>query len=492
MATETGAGSKHTPADRKYFDTDSLSARLLMEFRNYVFSPTYIALNAAKFLDHEWVDMELLHEFLQQPAHNFTPDASMTRQSVSDSVRIKIEATPSLAPVPVPPTLVKAEPRVASVPRASANVKMRTLHEGGREVFELLSDSEPEADDSDLEVLEALQHTSRSSSAIPLPDPKQFLDDNSDSAEPDTRSESSDEENGSDLIKSDTVWLDDGTSLARIGPFRPTRKMTVARMERTGRRRASCRGHDVSRFVFVERLRLRWASMHTRPGVGASGAATGDASCYPVSRRIAAPDPSIDNPKSTHAPRDPGASLHPSLVPSYLSPSPHLSVPSSLRRPASRSRPTPPAPPFSSLLPSFLLTLASHPIPSPAHPIPFQFRRCFAPSPHRIADALFSLQQSHRNRNRYNNAWACLVPFRCARLCGPRYASARSAPRPVRGGRRRTRGRVPAARISSQARLFMRARGCFVQARNEVLVLVLWAELALPRPARVHLGSVRV
>ncbi|KAJ7622550.1 hypothetical protein B0H17DRAFT_1151676, partial [Mycena rosella] len=182
MATETGAGSKHTPADREYLD--SLSARLLMEFRNYVFSPTYIALNAAKFLDHEWVDRELL-----------------------------------------------PEPRVASVPRASANVKMRALHEGGREVFELLSASEPEADDSDLEVLEALQHTSRSSSTIPLPDPKQFLDDNSDSAEPDARSESSDEENGSDLIKSDTVWLDDGTSLARIGPFRPTRKMTVARME---------------------------------------------------------------------------------------------------------------------------------------------------------------------------------------------------------------------------------------------------------------------
>ncbi|KAJ6598099.1 hypothetical protein DFH09DRAFT_1303914 [Mycena vulgaris] len=62
-------------------------------------------------------------------------------------------------------------------------------HEGGREVFELLSDSEPEADDgdSDLEALEALQRTSRSSSAIPLPDPEQFLGHNSDSAEPDAR-----------------------------------------------------------------------------------------------------------------------------------------------------------------------------------------------------------------------------------------------------------------------------------------------------------------
>ncbi|KAJ6608403.1 hypothetical protein B0H10DRAFT_1955479 [Mycena sp. CBHHK59/15] len=231
MATEVDAGSKHTPADREYLD--SLSTRLLMEFWNYVFSPTYIALNAAKFLDHEWVDMGALRDFLQQPARNFTPDESTTCQSVSDSVRIKIEATPFLAPVPGPPILVKAEPQFASVPRASADVKMRALKEGGREVFELLSDSEPEADDrdSDLEVMEALQHTSRSSSAIPLPDPEQGLGDNYDSAELDARPESSDEEDDSELIESDTVWLDDGMSLARIGHFHPTRKLTVQRME---------------------------------------------------------------------------------------------------------------------------------------------------------------------------------------------------------------------------------------------------------------------
>ncbi|KAF7372521.1 hypothetical protein MVEN_00114000 [Mycena venus] len=187
MATDVGAGSKHTPADREYLD--SLSARLLMEFRNY-------------FLDHEWVDMGVL-------------------------------PTPFLALVPGPPILVKAEPRLASVPRASADVKMRALNEGGREVFELLSDSEPEGEDqdSDLEVLEALQRTSRSSSAIPMPDPEEFLGDNSASPEPDARSESSDKEDDSELIQSDIVWLDDGTSLARIGHFRPTRKLAVERME---------------------------------------------------------------------------------------------------------------------------------------------------------------------------------------------------------------------------------------------------------------------
>ncbi|KAJ6572631.1 hypothetical protein B0H10DRAFT_2237462 [Mycena sp. CBHHK59/15] len=118
-------------------------------------------------------------------------------------------------------------------PRASADVKIRALNEGGREVFELLSDSEPEADnrDSDLEVMEALQNTSRSSSAIPLPDPEQGLSDNSDSAEIDARPESSDEDDTSELIESEMVWLDDGMSFARIGHFRPTRKLTVERME---------------------------------------------------------------------------------------------------------------------------------------------------------------------------------------------------------------------------------------------------------------------
>ncbi|KAJ7025077.1 hypothetical protein C8F04DRAFT_1301207, partial [Mycena alexandri] len=38
-----------------------------------------------------------------------------------------------------------------------------------------------------------------------------------------------------DLVESDTVWQDDGTSLVRIGQFRPTRRTTVQRMEyRTG------------------------------------------------------------------------------------------------------------------------------------------------------------------------------------------------------------------------------------------------------------------
>ncbi|KAJ7288843.1 hypothetical protein C8J57DRAFT_1214931 [Mycena rebaudengoi] len=66
-------GSKHTPTDREYLD--SPSARQLMDLHDYVrgfrgmhpptysdapsqlFFATYIARNASKFLDHEWVDI---------------------------------------------------------------------------------------------------------------------------------------------------------------------------------------------------------------------------------------------------------------------------------------------------------------------------------------------------------------------------------------------------------------------------------------------------
>jgi hypothetical protein len=74
--------------------------------------------------------MGALHEFLEQQAQKSIPEASTTRQSISDSVRVKIEATPFMAPVQGPCLPVKAEPRAMSMPHASANVKMRVNHSG--------------------------------------------------------------------------------------------------------------------------------------------------------------------------------------------------------------------------------------------------------------------------------------------------------------------------------------------------------------------------
>ncbi|KAJ6628522.1 hypothetical protein B0H10DRAFT_1990267 [Mycena sp. CBHHK59/15] len=118
---------------------------------------------------------------------------------------------------------------------------MRALKEDRREVFELLSDSEPDVDDpdSDLEVIDTLKPTSRSSSAIPpLSNANDAHDNDSEveepGAAPETTSPSSNVDEDcvdSELLESDMVWQDDGTSHVRIGPFRPTRKVTVERME---------------------------------------------------------------------------------------------------------------------------------------------------------------------------------------------------------------------------------------------------------------------
>ncbi|KAJ6597312.1 hypothetical protein B0H10DRAFT_1959905 [Mycena sp. CBHHK59/15] len=147
---------------------------------NQVYSPAYIELNAGKFLDHEWVDISGLKQYLRRQTQNSGPAASTTHpfalsgsgsiastrlSVVSDPVRVKIEAMAT----PASASLVKAEPQVISIPQSPAQIKMRTLNEDSQEVFELLSDSEADTDgrDSDLEVMEALQRTSRSSSTIP-------------------------------------------------------------------------------------------------------------------------------------------------------------------------------------------------------------------------------------------------------------------------------------------------------------------------------------
>ncbi|KAJ7455399.1 hypothetical protein FB451DRAFT_1184196 [Mycena latifolia] len=150
MPVAGAEGSKHSPADQEFLD--GVSNRQLMGFRNFMYTPVYIAANATQFLDHDWVDIPALKKYLRLD-ENASQDASSTRSiPVSDSVRVKIEA-------PAPVISVKAEPEACGLPETSPHVKTRTSQEGGHEVIELLSDSEPErsAADSDLEVLEALQ-----------------------------------------------------------------------------------------------------------------------------------------------------------------------------------------------------------------------------------------------------------------------------------------------------------------------------------------------
>ncbi|KAJ7785060.1 hypothetical protein DFH07DRAFT_1054504 [Mycena maculata] len=232
-----GRASKHTPADQGFLD--GLTTRQLMDFRDYIFSPLYISSNAGKFLDHEWIDIPILKESeLQYLARTLGPDRSTTRPSPSDPIRIKIEAPSAF------PSAVKTEPWAARLPPAPGDIRLRTLNEGGVEVFELLSDSEPEPSDhnSDLEVLTALQPTSRSSSAIPdhsdAHADEQF--DPTPSKEPSALSNavsiSNEQDHDGDfkkcydppkLTESHTLWQDDLTSFWRVGKYRLTQKVTV-------------------------------------------------------------------------------------------------------------------------------------------------------------------------------------------------------------------------------------------------------------------------
>ncbi|KAJ7431585.1 hypothetical protein B0H11DRAFT_1941460 [Mycena galericulata] len=241
MTSGADPASKHTPADQAFLD--GLSARQLMDFRNYLYSPMYIKLNAGKFLDHEWVDIPTLKEYLHQIHQNPGLDASSTRPATpSDPVRVKIE-TPLPSATSRPAISVKAEQQPIRLPPPAGDsaIKMRTLTEGGREVIEVLSDSDSDAadSDSDLEVMEVLQTTSRSSSTIPTPcdagdvnvNGSEFEDPGEDSGAPPSPTDLDELNEDSDLAESDTFWPDEAKSFVIIGKFRPTQKVTVDRME---------------------------------------------------------------------------------------------------------------------------------------------------------------------------------------------------------------------------------------------------------------------
>ncbi|KAJ7657411.1 hypothetical protein DFH06DRAFT_1328224 [Mycena polygramma] len=132
------------------------------------------------------------------------------------------------------------EPLGSSVPvQAAGEIKLRAL----KEVFELLSDSdsEPDAADSDVEVIATLQPTSQSSNpdltdddetatsrSSKIPDGDYLSDDDFDANQP---SEGSKDDDTSDLEESDTVWQDDCTSFVCIGKFRVNQRLSVERVE---------------------------------------------------------------------------------------------------------------------------------------------------------------------------------------------------------------------------------------------------------------------
>ncbi|KAJ7932165.1 hypothetical protein B0H13DRAFT_1956661 [Mycena leptocephala] len=125
-----------------------LSAHEVMSFRNYMYAQCFIESDAAQILNLDWIDVPALRKFLDQ--------------------KISIE-TPHVSEPNTPSFSVKSEPQPISLSRGSGAVKLRTLKQGGREILELISESEAYGSDPDfdVEVTTALMRvSSRSSSTI--------------------------------------------------------------------------------------------------------------------------------------------------------------------------------------------------------------------------------------------------------------------------------------------------------------------------------------
>ncbi|KAJ7182286.1 hypothetical protein C8R43DRAFT_1115930 [Mycena crocata] len=192
-----GADSRRSTSDQALLD--GLSGRDVMEFRNFIYSPAYIRANAGLFLDNDWIIISELADWLH------------TRN-----------------PVPVPvSTRPVTPPRPAHIKQEIFDLSdspTRLIRENGREVVEIMSDSEDgepadPAQDSDFEVSETLFRGASRSSSLPAFD--------SDYIKP-----YEDADNGPVLEESDTLWQDANlTSQVIVGTFRITSHVTVERLE---------------------------------------------------------------------------------------------------------------------------------------------------------------------------------------------------------------------------------------------------------------------
>ncbi|KAJ7798515.1 hypothetical protein B0H13DRAFT_1933630 [Mycena leptocephala] len=206
MSVPGVSGSKHTPRDHGFLD--GLPAWQLIGFRSYIYSPAFISSNPSQFLDHEWVDIPQLERFLARNASDTDVDAFTTR-----------------------PSLASAEREL--ITRLSALELMDFRNYGGREILELISESEVEDSDPDsaVEVTEALTRvSSRSSSTIPWSDAMGTEDQKPNDGATDTFSEE-ESDDPDDLLESDTLWQDEISSFVRTGQFSITQKMKVQRIE---------------------------------------------------------------------------------------------------------------------------------------------------------------------------------------------------------------------------------------------------------------------
>ncbi|KAJ7675923.1 hypothetical protein DFH06DRAFT_1466676 [Mycena polygramma] len=189
---------------------DGLSTRVLTEFRDYIFPQAYISANPGVFLDTSWVSIPALRCFLEARDCGGIVGSSEAPTAAASRVKREIDASDASFTT----VTVKPEPAPTPLP-----FRVRSVMEGGREVMELLSDSDDEDSlDSRVQNQEPV-HPNIPQTISETPDRNVSisagLDTGFGAQNHDTESSSGSsraatpDAGGDGLQPSDTVWLDD-------------------------------------------------------------------------------------------------------------------------------------------------------------------------------------------------------------------------------------------------------------------------------------------
>ncbi|KAJ7663311.1 hypothetical protein DFH06DRAFT_1395515 [Mycena polygramma] len=192
---------------------DGLSTRVLTEFRDYIFPQPYINANPGVFLDTSWVSIPALRCFLEARDCGGILGSSPAATAAASRVKREIDASDASFNT----VTVKPEPAPTSLP-----FRVRSVMDGGREVMELLSDSDDEDPPLELDsevqnqgpahysIPQTASETPNRNASIPVGLDTGFGVQNHGTETSSASSRAATPDTGGDgLQPSDTVWLDD-------------------------------------------------------------------------------------------------------------------------------------------------------------------------------------------------------------------------------------------------------------------------------------------
>ncbi|KAL0056652.1 hypothetical protein AAF712_016741 [Marasmius tenuissimus] len=186
---------------------ENLSVKVLLEYRNTIFSASYLQANPALPPNHGWVqDIKQLKQFVEQQAA-LASTSIYTQSSSVDLTQPVIKAEDDACSLP----RVKAEEKAVTISNlpSSGECRIRSYMENGQDVIEIL-DSDEEQDPPSLLPSHVASALTMQKKIRPSPQPPMWS-------------------------PSDTVWLDDGITsevCTSHQQHRLTNKSTVQRLER--------------------------------------------------------------------------------------------------------------------------------------------------------------------------------------------------------------------------------------------------------------------